>query len=283
MSLNVNLTSTSGLNDASAIFYDRKLLTRLMFNLFLQESAEKRTLPKGNGTQIQFLRPTNLAAITSALSEGVNPNGQAWASTKILATPVQYGGYLSFSDRLILEAYDDITEAMHDVLGYQAGLSMDTIARIALAGNVTTQYTGSAVSEITTSVATAAVDFRKAAKALKTLGVMPFDDSCFRAVIHPATSADLQADSTAGGWLDVNKYMSMADQHNKVLVGEVGKLVGCKFQESQNIATGTLARPAPSRITRSCSASRLSVRSTLRTRASRRSFISPAIPAFRTR
>jgi N4-gp56 family major capsid protein len=244
MSLNVNLTNTSGLNDASAIFYDRKLLTRLMFNLFLQESAEKRTLPKGNGTQIQFLRPSNLAAITSALSEGVNPNGQSWQSTKILATPVQYGGYLAYSDRLVLEAYDNITEAMHDVLGYQAGLSMDTIARIALAGNVTTQYTGTANSEITTSVATAAIDFRKAAKALKTLGVLPFEDNCFRAVIHPATSADLQADSAAGGWLDVNKYMSMSEEHRKVLVGEVGKLVSCRFQESQNIATGVGASSA---------------------------------------
>lgn len=244
MALNVNLTSTSGLNDASAIFYDRKLLTRLMFNLFLQENAEKRTLPKGNGTQIQFLRPTNLAAITSALTEGANPNGQAWASTKILATPVQYGGYIAYSDRLMLEAYDNITEAMHDVLGYQAGLSMDTIMRIALAGNVTTQYTGTAVSEITTSVATAAVDFRKAAKALKTLSVLPFEDGCFRSVIHPATSADLQADSAAGGFLDVNKYVSLAAEHEKVLVGEVGKLVGCRFQESQNIATGTGASSA---------------------------------------
>jgi len=244
MSLNLNLTSTGGLNDASAIFYDRKLLTRLMFNLFLQESAEKRTLPKGNGTQIQFLRPANLAAITSALTEGTNPNGQSWQSTKILATPVQYGGYIAYSDRLMLEAYDNITEAMHDVLGYQAGLSMDTIARIALAGNVTTQYTGTATSEATVSVATAAVDFRKAAKALKTLAVLPFEDGCFRAVIHPATSADLQADSAAGGWLDVNKYVSIASEHDKVLTGEVGKLVGVRFQESQNILTGTGAASA---------------------------------------
>jgi N4-gp56 family major capsid protein len=235
MALNVNLTSTSGLNDASAIYYDRKLLTRLMFQLYLQESAEKRTLPKGNGTQIQFLRPSNLAAITTPLSEGTNPNGQAWQSTKILSTPVQYGGFLAYSDRLMLEAYDNITEAMHDVLGYQAGLSLDTILRIALTGFVTTQFTGTAVSEATVSVATAAVDFRKAAKALKSLAVLPFEDGCYHAVVHPATSADLQADPAAGGWLDVNRYVSIADEHHKVLVGELGKLVSCRFQESQNI------------------------------------------------
>ncbi len=235
MALNVNITSTSGLNDASAIFYDRKLLTRLMFQLFLQESAEKRTLPKGNGTQIQFLRPANLAAITSPFSEGANPNGQAWQSAKILSTPVQYGGYIAYSDRLMLEAYDNITEAMHDVLGYQAGLSLDTILRIALTGNVTTQYTGTATVENQVTLATAAIDFRKAAKALKTLAVLPFEDGCYRSVVHPATSADLQSDTAAGGWLDVNRYVSIDKEHHKVLVGELGKLVSCRFQESQNI------------------------------------------------
>ncbi len=236
MALNVNLTSTSGLNDASAIFYDRKLLTRLMFNLLLQENAEKRNLPKGSGTQIQFLRPVNLAAITSPLSEGVNPNGQTWQSTKILATPVQYGGYLAYSDRLVLEAYDQITESMHDVLGYQAGLSLDSICNVALDGNVTTQYTGAQVTEILNATVIAAIDFRKAAKRLKTLGVKPFEDGCYHAVIHPATAADLQADTAAGAWLDVNKYISEA--HSDVLMGEIGKLYGIRFQESQNISTG---------------------------------------------
>jgi N4-gp56 family major capsid protein len=244
MSLNVNLTTTSGLNDASAIYYDRKLLTRLMINLFLQDNAETRNLPKGSGTQLQFLRPVNLAAITSPLTEGTNPNGQTWQTTKILATPVQYGGYIAYSDRLIMEAYDNITEAMHDVLGYQAGLSLDTICNVALDGNVTTQYTGTAVSEITTANAVSALDFRKAAKKLKTLGVLPFEDGCYHAVIHPATAADLQADTAAGAWLDVNKYVSGGSSHEDLLMGEIGKLYGIRFQESSNITTGTGASSA---------------------------------------
>lgn len=242
MALNVNLTSTSGLNDASAIYYDRKILTRLMFNLFMQENAEKRNLPKGSGTQIQFLRPVNLAAITTPLTEGTNPNGQVWQSTKILATPVQYGGYLAYSDRLVLEAYDQVTESMHDVLGYQAGLSLDMIATVALKGNVTTYFAGGAISEITVANPITAADFRKAAKMLKTLGVQPFEDGTYHALIHPATAADLQADTAAGAWLDVNKYIS--ESHNDVLMGEIGKLYGIRFQESPNIPVGVGASSA---------------------------------------
>jgi len=244
MSLNTNLTSTSGLNDAAAIFYDRTLLDFLQFPLFFQDSAEKRPMPGKNGTQIQFLRPVTLAVATTAITEGTNPNGALWNTTKILATPLQYGNYVAFSDRLILEAYDNITEAIHEVLGYNAGLTFDTLQRNQMDGNMTTQYTGTAVSEITTSVACAAVDFRKAAKALNTLAVMTFEDGCFHGLVHPATSADLQADSSAGGWLDVNKYVSIEKEHAKLLRGEIGKMFNIRFQETPNIQTGVGASSA---------------------------------------
>lgn len=244
MALNVNLTNTSGLNDASAIFYDRKLLTRLMFSLFFQENAEKRTLPKASGTQIQFLRPVNQAAVTTPLSEGTNPNGQVWQSTKILSTPLQYGAYVSYSDRLMLEAYDNITEAIHDVLGYQAGLSLDTICRNALSGNMTIQYTGTATSEATVSVVAAGVDFRRASAHLRALAVMPFEDGTYHGIVHPNTSFDLQSDSTATSWIELNKYVSMDRVHEKALAGELGKLYNIRFQESQNVLTGTGASSA---------------------------------------
>jgi N4-gp56 family major capsid protein len=239
MSLNPNLTSTGGLNDASAIFYDRKLLTRLMFSLFFQENAEKRTLPKGSGTQIQFLRPVNQAAVTSPIGEGVNPSGLVWQSTKILCTPVQYGAYVAYSDRLMLEAYDNITEAIHDVLGYQAGLSLDTICRNALTGNMTIQYTGVATSEPTVSVVTAGVDFRKASAHLRALSVMPFEDGTYHGIVHPNTSFDLQSDTAVSGWIELNKYISIDKVHEKALAGELGKLYNIRFQESQNVLTGT--------------------------------------------
>lgn len=244
MALNPNLTSTSGLNDASAIYYDRVLLEFLKFPLFFQESAEKRPMPGKNGTQIQFLRPVVLSVATTPINEGTNPSGALWNTTKILATPLQYGNYVAFSDRLVLEAYDNITEAIHEVLGYNAGLTFDTLQRNQMTGNMTIQYTGAALTELTTSVACAAVDFRKAAKYLQSLAVLPFEDGCYHGLLHPATAADLQADSSAGGWLDVNKYISIEKNHEKVLRGEIGKLFNIRFQATPNILTGVGAGSA---------------------------------------
>lgn len=147
--------------------------------------------------------------------------------------------YVGFSDRLILEAYDNITEAMHEVLGYNAGLTFDTLQRNQMDASMTIQYTGAATSEATVAVACAAVDFRKASKALQTLAVMPFEDGCYHGLVHPATAADLQADSAAGSWLDLNKYISIDKNHQAMLRGEIGKIFNIRVQVSPNISTGT--------------------------------------------
>lgn len=240
MALNTNLTSTGGLPQAIAIFYDRRLLSRLELKLVFDKFGQKRKLPKNSGNQIKFSRYSNLSTITSALTEGTVPNGDTLQSTQIAATPVQYGNYLALSDMLVLEAIDPIIKSAVDVLGYQAGLSLDTIIRNTLDGNMTNQFAGGAVSEVTTSAVCAAVEFRKAAKALKTLGVQPLEGDMFAAVIHTATEYDLLSDSATGGLLDITKYTSTEPMKK----GEVGSMYGIKFTRSQNVKTGTGAASA---------------------------------------
>lgn len=240
MSLNTNLTSTGGLPQAIAIFYDRRLLSRLELKLVFDKFGQKRKLPKNSGNQVKFSRYSNLSAITSALTEGTVPNGDTLQSTQITATPVQYGNYLALSDMLILEAIDPIIKSAMDVLGYQAGLSLDTIIRNTLDANMTNQYAGGAGSEGVTSAVCAAVEFRKAAKALKTLGVEPMEGDMFASVIHTATEYDLLSDSAAGGLLDLMKF-TKPDTLEK---GVVGNMYGIKFYRSQNVKTGTGAASA---------------------------------------
>lgn len=138
----------------------------------------------------------------------------------------------------------NITEAIHDVLGYQAGLSLDTICRNALTGNMTIQYTGTAVSEITVNTVALAIDFRKASAYLRGLAVLPFEDGTYHGLVHPNTSFDLQSDSNSASWIELNKYVSIDKVHEGALAGELGKMSNIRFQESQNIATGVGAASA---------------------------------------
>ncbi len=237
--LNTNTTGTSGFPNAVAIYYDRKLLERLEFDLHMNQFGEKRQLPKGKGNSVTFTRYNNFAASTSALTEGVVPDGETLQSTQINAVPVQYGNYVTLSDQLITEAIDPVIQGAIDVLGYQAALSLDTIEHTTLHGALTSQFAGGAVSEAATSAVVNAAELRKAAKTLKTVAAMPFPGG-FAGVFHPASAFDLQSDSAVGSWLDINKYTTTGPTYN----GEIGKMYGIKIVESQNVQTGVGASSA---------------------------------------
>jgi len=240
MPLNTNVVSTSGLPNAVGIFYDRTLLSRLELELSFDKAATKKKLPKNSARDITFTKYTNLAANTTALTDGTVPDGDTLASTQITARPTQYGNYIALSDMLQLEAIDPIVKGATEVLGYQAGLSIDTIIRNTIDANMTNLFAAGGATELLTSAACSSADFRKAAKALKLIGAKGFSGGEFMGLIHPATEYDLMSESTAGGWLDVTKYTSATP----AMKGEVGKLWNIRFVLAPNVKTGVGASSA---------------------------------------
>ena len=230
MALNTNLTSTVGFPNAIAIYYDRRLLDRLEFDLYFDQFGDKKPMPKRSGNEIKWTRYTNFAANTTPLSEGVVPSGLTLASTQISATPVQYGDYVALSDFLITEAIDPVIEGAQDVLAYRAALSLDTIIRNTLDGNLTDQFAGAVGGEALVATNMVASELRKAVTTLRSVAARPQGGE-YQMIIHPAQSFDLQGDTVAGGWLDVNKYTT----REPMLKGEIGKLYGVRVVESPNI------------------------------------------------
>jgi N4-gp56 family major capsid protein len=230
MALNTNLTSTVGFPNAIAIYYDRRLLDRLEIDLFFDQFGDKKPMPKRSGNEIKWTRYTNFAANTTPLTEGTVPNGLTLASTQISATPVQYGDYVAMSDFLITEAIDPVIEGAQDVLSYRAALSLDTVIRNTLDGNVTDQFAGGVANEGLVATNLTAAEVRKAVTTLRAVAARPIGTE-YQSIIHPHQSFDLQGDSAAGGWLDINKYTT----NTPMLKGEIGKLYGVRFVESPNI------------------------------------------------
>lgn len=61
-----------------------------------------------------------------------------------------------------------------------------------------------------------------------------FSDGNYRAFIHPFVAADLMRDTTAGGWIDAQRYATPAN----FIKGELGTYMGVRFIDSR---TGRLA------------------------------------------
>jgi len=162
--------------------------------------------------------------------------------TDITATVAQYGDFVTFSDVVDYESVDSTLTEFAEVLGDQAGDTLDQLARNVLAAATTITYVGQ-VSQpaITTSNLITATEVRKAVRTLKnnkarritrmvaaTTGVATEPVApAYIGIVHPSTTYDLQDET---GWVPVEKYSASMS----VMEGEVGKLGDVRFVETPN-------------------------------------------------
>ena len=126
---NTMKTSTSSLSDEMKTFYSDMLIDNAWPELVHDQFGQKVPIPKGRGKTVEFRKYTPLAKATTALTEGVTPSGQALTVTVLTATVAQYGGYIELSDMLMLTAIDNNLVQATELLGHQAGETLDTIVR----------------------------------------------------------------------------------------------------------------------------------------------------------
>lgn len=227
-------TSTAEGNDLSALskeYYSKYIIDLAEPELVHDRFADKYPIPKGNGKTITFHQYTPLVKMTTPLTEGVTPDGQKLDVSELRATVDQYGGYMECSDVLDLVSVDPVIVQMTEMIGSQAGRSLDTISREVLAGGTNVMYQSKGDGTAVTS--RAAIDgtcivtaktFKRAAMLLKRQNA-PTINGSYVALIHPDVAFDLMNDE---GWIDAHKYMDAG----KIFDGELGKIGNVRFVES---------------------------------------------------
>lgn len=124
------------------------------------------------------------------------------------------------------------TSNRQELLGEQAGNSLDQITRNQIAGGTTVQYAGGVAGRA--SVAAANVisvsEIRKAVRTLKTNNAKAMPDGSFVGILHPKTEYDLQGDAA---WVNFQQYAGSGN----IIEGEVGKVYGVRFVSTTNAKT----------------------------------------------
>lgn len=237
------MEDTASLSGNVYSYYNQRLLESAERNLVLWGLGSKQSQPKGRGVDQFMLRYGNVSASTSTITEGVTPAESDIATNKYTITASQYGQWISYTDWLAMVAIDDVSENIADRLGYAAALSTDTIIRDHLIANATTnlQYVGSgnsADNDISAGEVFTAPDVLKATRVLRANDAPDFDGS-YVWVVHEYQAHDLMSDTSAGGFIELNKYVNgLAD---KALNGEIGKVYGARVVRSNNIASAVNA------------------------------------------
>ena len=208
-------------------FYDRLLLERTVPVLLYANFGQKRTIPAGTGKIIEFRRFSGLAVATTPLTEGaLYTNLKDLTVTAITATPVQYGDAVGFSDVVSTVAFDPLLTETTEILGEQAGETIDEIVRDIVVAGTTVLYASTAVSRVTVGAAMifSPAEIRRAVLQLK-LNRAKKINGFYHAVIHPRTTHDLISSQE---WRDAQVY----GQTGRVFDGSLGTLYGVKFWES---------------------------------------------------
>ena len=230
LNVQTTLKNTQGSNDLSPemkTFYDKALLKFAKPNLVHDQFAQKRNIPKNGGKTIEFRRYSQLPKALTPLTEGVTPTGQNLNVTTVPATVAQYGGYITLSDVLLLTAIDNNLMEAIELLGDQAGRTLDTITREVLVSGTNVIYAGGTVNArtgLTSAMKLTVMDIKKAVRELK-IGLAKKINGSYVAIIHPDCVFDLENDDE---WINASQYAGST----QIFEGEIGKLYGVRFVES---------------------------------------------------
>ena len=230
--MNAQVTTQSSLSPEMKVYYSDYLIDNAEPKLVHDQFGQKHPIPKNGGKTIEFRKYSPLPKLTTALTEGVTPDGQSLTVTTLTATIAQYGGYVTLSDILLLTAIDNNLVQATKLLGNQAGATLDTITREVLSGGTNVIYSGgvSARADLVGGSATASEnclltvdDIKLAVRALKNQNADKIGDS-YVAIIHPDVAYDLTNDPR---WEKVKDY-DPKDWYE----GEIGRIAGVRFVET---------------------------------------------------
>ena len=239
-------TTTTQVTAAINYFYDRTMLKAARPLLLHTRWAQVRDLPRNQGMSIRFRRYTLLTAATTALSEGVTPSGSQLAVSNVEATVLQYGDFITLTDVLQFSTFDPVLTKTADLLGQQAGNTLDQLCRNVIIAGTTIQWASTATTTagVTAAMKLTRLDIKEAVRTLQgnnarkiTRMVSPstgFNTSpiapCFVGIISEDTLFDLKDET---GWTPIEEYASQRD----VMEGEVGKLDEVRFVMTTNAYT----------------------------------------------
>ena len=219
----INVTTQSEMSPTMKTFYDTALLENAREEMLFTQFGKKQPL-KGN--KVEWRKFNTFEKALTPLTEGVIPSGKTFGMTNIEATTTQHGDFVAVSDRLELEAFDDVIFGATEEMGATEGETYDTLTRNILVAGNSVAYAGGKTSRaeitnediLTPALVNKAVTWLKKNKA-------PRIDGSYVAIIHPSVAEDLRESNE---WKEFHKYNDVTP----IFKGEIGMLHGCRFVES---------------------------------------------------
>ena len=213
-----------------AIYY--ALRPELYFDPVATVRATNQAMP---GSSVIFTIEADLAAATSTLAESTDVSAVAMSDSQVTVTLLEKGNAVITTALLRGTTFIPFDPIVANVVGYNAGLSLDTIAVGVLAAGSNVYYEdtaggiqnpGARNTIIPTDLFTSK-HARRAVAQLRGASVRPIN-GYYIGYIHPDVSYDFRNETGTSTWTDPHAYSAPDGIFN----GEIGAFAGVRFVET---------------------------------------------------
>jgi N4-gp56 family major capsid protein len=201
-----------------------------LFDQAADVQASNQTMP---GSSVIFTIFSELAVASTPLTETSDVDAVAMADSNVTVTLTEYGNTINTTAKLRGTSFLDVDAAAANLIGYNAGNSIDTVVREVLAGGSNVVYGGGGSSDETSRTAIEAEDIieandiRKVTAALRGANVSPWS-GYYIGFIHPDVSYDLRRETGNASWNAPHVNMDTAN----IYTGEIGTFESVRFIET---------------------------------------------------
>lgn len=214
--------------------YDRiaywSLRPELYFDMIADVKPTAQSMP---GSSVIFTIISDLSAATSTLNESVDVDAVALSDSQVTVTLLEKGNAVITTAKIRGTSFIEVDPLVANAVGFNAGLSLDTIVRAVLEAGSNVRYaTGGATDPTARNTVEpgdvlAGDDVRRALADLRGANVATIGGN-YVSWIHPDVSYDLRGGTGGANWRDPHTYSDPSNIYN----GEIGLFEGFRFVET---------------------------------------------------
>jgi N4-gp56 family major capsid protein len=195
------------------------------FDQFASVQPTRQSMP---GSSVIFNKTSDLAVASSALTETSDVTPVAMGDAQVTVTLAEYGNAVQTSAKLRGVSYIPVDPIVAEVIGYNAGVSIDAVAQIAMIGGTNVFFGGTSASQaaLASTDIMDAHDVRYARNRLRR-GNVPKIGGAYVCHTHPDVTLDLREQTGSGAWRTPHEYA----QPGEIWNDEVGQFEGFRFIE----------------------------------------------------
>jgi N4-gp56 family major capsid protein len=227
-------TQVSSLNVSKAA-YEQLAYFALRAELLFDQAADVQpTNQSMPGSSVVFTKFADIAEATAEISEINDITPVAMSDSQVTVTLAEYGNAINTTAKLRGTSFLDVDAAAANIIGYNAGVSIDSVVREVLSAGTQNIFYGSGGASLPNSRATVgsddiltANDIRKMTASLRKKNVATYN-GYYMGFIHPDVSYDLRRETGNASWNAPHVNVDTAN----IYMGEIGMFESVRFIET---------------------------------------------------